>query len=117
MLDVEGKVDAQNIRIETLKVHGKNEHRTASSTPSGNAMMENQVVQMQTELNQMKAKTALQTTDRCKTMVLGGFASLEALESATTWLEHKFESATCLNLREIQTIPGFTLPEGQQKGE
>jgi hypothetical protein len=72
---------------------------------------------MQTELNQMKAKTALQTTDCCKNMVLGGFASLEALESATTWLERKFESATCWNLHESRRIQGFTFREGQHKGE
>lgn len=59
---------------------------------SGNAMMENQVAEMQRQLNQMKAKTTLQTTDCSKPMVVGGFASLEALESATTWLERKLES-------------------------
>ena len=62
------------------------------STASGNAMMENQVAEMQRLLSHMKTNTTLQTTDCSKPMVVGGFASFEALESATTWLERKFES-------------------------
>ena len=68
LCEVEGKVDAKNVRGRFLTINmEKTNTQSLQNTSGGNAMMENQ-------LNQMETKTAVQQFIS-KTMVVRGFVS------------------------------------------
>lgn len=75
LCEMEGKVDAKNVRGRFLtKNMEKTNTQSLQNTSGGNAMMENDVVEMQNQLNQMETKTAVQQFIS-KTMVVRGFVS------------------------------------------
>ena len=90
---VEEQIGSQHVRIETLeKFIASLENNSDAHKPDVDATVKIQLAEMHEQLNQVKAKTELITKDFAKTMVVGGFASLQSLESSTTWLERKLEA-------------------------